>query len=237
MSGVRVMMWPSEEGSWAMTTRTELVTAEKPLRARGSIALVVTVWAICAVGLVAMVVQGYWVDLLRYGPLFLVAAWGAWMLFGAPSVRIGLSAITFDNIVRSVRIPWGSVGEVEAGLTLRVLTPRGPFSAWAAPGGTTTSPTAAFGDFQQMGATGMGNAVFQLARVGNVKQMDALLGFDRSSLSSAGDIRAAIQQAWRAFGAVNGLTDEPADVTVTWHVRRLVVLGALVVLAVLGVVI
>jgi hypothetical protein len=202
------------------------------LRTRTSFGLCVAVWAIAALGLGSMVAQGFWTSMLQYGPLFLVAAWSAWMVFGAPSVRIDDDAVTLDNVLRSVRIPWNDVAEVEAGLSLRIVTGRGAFSSWAAPGGADTAPTTGLAVEQQLA---YGNpAALQFIRSDSRQQMDTILGFDRRAISSASSVRAAIQQAWRAFGAVNGLIAEPADVTVHWHRLRLAVLAALVTIAVVA---
>jgi hypothetical protein len=202
------------------------------LRTRTNLGLCVTVWVIAAIGLVSMAAQAYWADVLHYGPLFLVAGWGAWMVFGAPAVRIAEDAVTLDNVGRSVRIPWNDITEVEAGLSLAVVTSSGKFSAWAAPGGSATAPTASFGAEQQLGFGTV--AAVQIARAADREQMDTILGFDRKSLSSASTIRTSIQQAWRAFGAVNGLIAEPDRVSVQWHRGRLAVLAVLVVLAVVA---
>lgn len=202
------------------------------LRTKSSLGLCIAIWAMAAIGLGAMVFQGFWMELLRYGALFLLAAWGVWMVFGAPAVRIDEDAVTLDNVARSVRIPWNAVADVEAGLSLAIVTAHGRYSAWAAPGGSGASPTAVLGAEQQLS---MGNtAAWQIGGAGNRQQMDSILGLDRSGLSVASGIRTAIQQAWRAFGAVSALIAEPDEVRVTWHGRQLVVLIALAVLAGIG---
>jgi hypothetical protein len=202
------------------------------LRTRTSMGLCLAVWVIAAIGLGSMVAQGYWTELLRYGTFFLVAGWGAWMLFGAPAVRIDDDAVTLDNVVRAVHIPWDQVDDVEAGLSLRIRTPSGAFSSWAAPGGSDTAPSAAFGAEEQLGVGSV--AAVQIARASDQQQMDTILGIDRSGLSSASSIRAAIEQAWRAYGAVNALIADPGVVRRRWHTTRLAVLGGLVVLAVVA---
>ena len=203
------------------------------LRTKSSLGLCVAIWIMVAIGLVSMAVQGYWTAMLHYGPLFLVAAWGVWMLFGAPAVRIDDDAVTLDNVGRSVRIPWNAVVDVEAGISLSVVTAAGRFSAWAAPGGNGAPPTAVLGAEQQLS---MGNiAAWQIAGADNRQQMDAILGIDPSGRSTASTIRTAIQQAWRSYGAVNALIAEPTGISITWHRKRLAVLGLLVVLAVVGI--
>lgn len=202
------------------------------IRSRGGIGLCVAVWAIAAIGLGAMVVEGNVDALVHLGPLFLFAAWGCWILLGAPALRIDESAVELVNIARTVRIPWSAIVDVQPGYSLTITTVRRSYHAWAAPGGT---QAASYGRLLQDEQTRLHlplpDSAADAAAVGRLTRPG-----DRD-LSPAARATALVRRGWKAAQAdASADVESTAEATVSWHSWQLVVLAVLALASILGLV-
>lgn len=70
--------------------------------------------------------------LLRGWPLIGVA-FGGWWLFWYPAVIFEDRGVTLRNPVATIRVPWSALIDVDTKYALRLVTPSGSYTAWAAP--------------------------------------------------------------------------------------------------------
>lgn len=99
--------------------------------------LTATVAALGAVVLVATL----WVDgvgaALRTAPGTLLVVGAVWALFWRPYVRVDDDGVELGNVLRTVRVPWTALREVDTRFALTLHTRSGGrerrFTAWAAP--------------------------------------------------------------------------------------------------------
>lgn len=90
-----------------------------------------TAIGLIAVGIVASVVEGG-IALLNIPPLALIGT-VAWALYWMPSVSVTQDEVTFRNVLRTVRIPWGAIESVETRRGLAIVAGGKTYRAWAAP--------------------------------------------------------------------------------------------------------
>lgn len=89
-------------------------------------------WVLAGIG-IALSVVGDGVDgLISAWPLLALAYFG-WLLFWYPSVVIAHDAVTLNNPLRSVDVPWAALIHVDTKFALTLVTVRGSHTAWAAP--------------------------------------------------------------------------------------------------------
>jgi hypothetical protein len=88
--------------------------------------------AIVVVGLVASVLTSGPQALATAAPLLTVAA-VAWWLFWYPAVVIGPMGVELRNPVFTIDVPWGGLIQVDTQYALKLVTPGGSYTAWAAP--------------------------------------------------------------------------------------------------------
>jgi hypothetical protein len=101
------------------------------LRPRGSRALGASMVAVSAAGLLSLVLGGL-DDVLQLGaPVVLFGVLG-WACFWEPYVEVADGGVTVANTLRTVRVPWPAVEDVEGRYGLRLVTAYGPVTAWAA---------------------------------------------------------------------------------------------------------
>ena len=90
--------------------------------------------AVVAVVSVALLVQAGDVDTARrFGPPFITLAYLTWLLFWWPMVELAKDALVVRNPLRTFRMPWASVDEVENRFSLIVTAAGRSVTAWAAP--------------------------------------------------------------------------------------------------------
>ncbi|MEB7503521.1 PH domain-containing protein [Arthrobacter koreensis] len=84
----------------------------------------------------AAVVSAAWTSgvggVLATAPLLLIPASAAW-LFWYPSVRVSELGVRLDNPFRTVEVPWAALIHVDTKYALKLVTPKGSYTAWAAP--------------------------------------------------------------------------------------------------------
>jgi hypothetical protein len=106
---------------------------EKTLRSRFGIVLVVVVWCVLVAILVGLVAQLKPLELLRYGPIVLLAGYLVWILMWSPSVTIAPSGVTIRNLLRTNDISWPAIQRIDTRFALTLYTAAGKIVAWSAP--------------------------------------------------------------------------------------------------------
>jgi hypothetical protein len=92
-------------------------------------------------GLAVLVAAGGFVSVVvSEGPAGLVASWplvviayAGWWLFWYPAVLVTADAVTLRNPLATVRVPWTALIDVDTKYALKLVTPSGGYTAWAAP--------------------------------------------------------------------------------------------------------
>ncbi|GAB3545123.1 hypothetical protein GCM10027404_03110 [Arthrobacter tumbae] len=101
-------------------------------RPRSSRWILAIAGVIVAVGLLASVVTSGPQALVTAAPLLAAAAL-AWWLFWFPAVVVGPGGVQLRNPVQTVDVPWAGLIHVDTKYALKLVTPNGSYSAWAAP--------------------------------------------------------------------------------------------------------
>jgi len=103
-------------------------------RPRGGVILAVLAIALCGAILISIVVTDGVAGLLLWSWPVLAFAWLAWLLYIRPSVTITDGFVEIRNPLRTHRVPWGDIVDVESRYALTVRTLDGDvIRAWAAP--------------------------------------------------------------------------------------------------------
>jgi hypothetical protein len=102
------------------------------IRSRWSQALGVAMVVLGLVGAVTTTFEGF--DSLRtYGAPMLLFAMLGWAAFWQPHVEVSDGGVRVANTWRTVEVPWPAITEIEGRYGLRLQTPYGAVTAWAAP--------------------------------------------------------------------------------------------------------
>lgn len=187
------------------------------LRSRFGQVLVVLVAAISVVATTGALLRG---DLALVGhlvPTLALVVVGAWALFWRPSIAITPADVELVNVLRTVRVTWPAIQDVETRWALTLVTASGRYTAWAAPR-----------------QSGYGAASEQSRRLYGAPSRP-----ERSQLRDlapgagvSGLAPALVLAQWRQYrdagllGAIEG-----EGVTTRWHSRTVVALLLLVLLA------
>jgi hypothetical protein len=100
-------------------------------RPRTSKTLAYIMWALAAIALVSSLASG--VAGLLGIPLALAVAFAGYWLFWFPKVMLDDGGVTLVNPVRTVSVPWAALITVDTKFALKLVTPAGSYTAWAAP--------------------------------------------------------------------------------------------------------
>lgn len=101
-------------------------------RPRSSRWILAVAGVIVAAGLVASIVTSGPHALATAAPLLAVAA-VAWWLFWFPAVVVGPAGVELRNPVLTIEVPWAGLIHVDTKYALKLVTPSGSYTAWAAP--------------------------------------------------------------------------------------------------------
>lgn len=104
---------------------------EEVFRPGTSKLLAYLLWFLAAVALAASAANGS--AGLPGIPLALAVAFAGYWLFWLPKVKIDDDGVTLVNPVRTIHVPWPALVTVDTKFALKLVTPRGSFTAWAAP--------------------------------------------------------------------------------------------------------
>jgi hypothetical protein len=185
---------------------------ETVLAPRFSRVLTVLIVAICAVAEVSLVVWGHVEVLLRATPALAFVAFGTWVLFWVPLIRLTPDDVEVVNPLRTHTVPWGAIRDITARFSLTLQTDAGQVTAWASPA---ESPWASLGRFRRdaLGRPSLG------------PEDPSRLPRDIGGLAPV-----LVQRQWEAHR--DTATGEP---TTRWHIATIVVLAALLVLTIVGI--
>lgn len=192
--------------------------SETVVRPRGGQVLTVAVAAGCCIPVVGLVSSGDLALLLRLMPVIALVAFGATALFWLPAVRIDPAAVEVRNVLRTTRVTWPAIEDVETRWSLVLVTGSRRVTAWAAPHGSAVAEARSV------------RREFRAARVG--ANPSSAAGRTPGSLAAT-----LVVQQWHRYrdggllGAVEG-----AGVTTRWHRGTITALAVLAVLTALGVV-
>lgn len=101
-------------------------------RPRSSKWILIVAGIVVGVGLLVSVVTSGAQALVASAPLLTIAGI-AWWLFWYPSIVVGPHAVELHNPVRSFEVPWAALIHVDTKYALKLVTPGGSYTAWAAP--------------------------------------------------------------------------------------------------------
>jgi hypothetical protein len=101
------------------------------VRARSSRTLGAAMGAAGVLGVVTVLVEGPDSILQFAAPSILFALIG-WAAFWEPHVTVSDGGVTVANTLRTIEVPWPAIDAVEGRYGLRLLTPYGAVTAWAA---------------------------------------------------------------------------------------------------------
>lgn len=139
----------------------------------------------------------------------------AWLVFWHPAVTVDDDGVTLVNPLRTIRVPWAALIQVQTQYALTLHTPQGRFRSWAAPGpGRHQVVTSVDGDL-----VGLPRGSF-----------DARGSVAIGDLPSApsGQVAAVIRRRW-AHLAEHGLLElgvaDDTPVRRTWNAPATVLLG------------
>jgi hypothetical protein len=102
----------------------------RPLFSR-IVAAIVVVFAIAAI--VSFAIAGDSVALVSAIAAPLLAGYTAWLVLWQPAVHISDSGVRFENVFRTIHLPWPSIQRIDTKWSLTLYTTFGRFAAWAAP--------------------------------------------------------------------------------------------------------
>ncbi|MFC5501001.1 PH domain-containing protein [Lysinimonas soli] len=175
--------------------------------------LAAVIIAICVLIEVSLLVSARWDVALRATPAVMLVGAGAFVLFWMPRVELSPADLRIVNPLRTRRISWPAIVDIETRWSLTIDTAGGRVTAWAAPAPGPAS---------------------QLGRM----RRDA---YNRVSINDRGVsrgnelARSLVVRQWEAYrdegvlGAVEG-----AGVTTSWNWPAVAVVGALTVATLTG---
>lgn len=103
-------------------------------RPRGGVILAVLAIALCLAILISLVVTDGVAGLLAWSWPVVAFGWLAWLLYIRPSVTLTDGFVEIRNPLRTHRVPWGDIIDVESRYALSITTTdRRVIRAWAAP--------------------------------------------------------------------------------------------------------
>lgn len=106
---------------------------EVVLRSRFGQGLVVLVAAIALVASAGALLRGDLRMVAHLVPALALVVVGVWALFWRPAVALTPAEVELVNVLRTVRVSWPAIQDVETRWALTLVTGKGRYTAWAAP--------------------------------------------------------------------------------------------------------
>jgi hypothetical protein len=196
----------------------------EPITFRSRFGQVLTVFvAVVAAAAVALtIVQGAVGELGRYGWVIAFIAVLTWALFWAPSVTVTDGSVSLRNVLRTVELPWPSIGAIDTKFALTLITTYGKYTAWAAPAPGRHATLGPRGDLKHLPSS--------TYVAGTVRPGDDL----RTDSGQAALIVRARWEKLRDEGHLNDARLERDRPRATWHWRTIAALVALGIATILG---
>ncbi len=180
---------------------------------------------ICAIGLIALTVDGGIGGVVRYGGWVGAVAVLVWALFVNPRIEVDDSGVVLVNVFRTITVPWPSIQDIDTKWSLTLRTSYGSFAAWAAP----APGRHATRDLTEQDLEHLPDSTFGVGR--SVRPGDTVS-------SPSGRAALAIRQRWEALRAA-GYLDNPRlefdRVPIRWHVGTIAAIAALIAAGAAGV--
>ncbi|MDN5754788.1 MAG: PH domain-containing protein [Arthrobacter sp.] len=101
-------------------------------RPRGPRFLAMALMVLAVAAAVAILWTGSWYSAPAILPV-LVVGYAAWVVFWLPRVEVNDAGVTLINPLQTLRVPWSTIILVDTKYALSLVTPKGRFTAWAAP--------------------------------------------------------------------------------------------------------
>ncbi len=115
-----------------MTNPQDTVSANV-FRPRTSIWFTGLALLLVVIGLISSIVRfGVVTGIAGSWPL-IVIAFLAWWLFWYPRIEVSSAAVTIHNPLQVIDVPWAALIDVDTRFALKLVTPSGRYTAWAAP--------------------------------------------------------------------------------------------------------
>ena len=193
-------------------------------RSRFGRGLAIAIWVLAGLALVAMLTQGGIEGLIRGATWALLPALLVWALFWRPCVIVDDGGVELINVVRTIRLPWPSITEVDTRWALTLHTAYGRYAAWAAP---------ASGWQPGRRMSEQDARAVPVEDWGSGKQVRA----SDSPYSPSGEAAMYVRRRWQALQDAGHLADPRLEFDrppVRWHWGFLAASAVLVAWAVLG---
>lgn len=87
---------------------------------------------LAAAATIAILLTGSWYSAPAILPVLLVG-YSAWVVFWLPRVEVDDAGVTLVNPLQTLKVPWSTIILVDTKYALALVTPKGRFTAWAAP--------------------------------------------------------------------------------------------------------
>lgn len=188
-------------------------------RPRGGVILAVIAIAVCAVGLISLSVTDGLPGVLQWGAPIVAFAWLAWLLYIWPCVQMTDGFVEIRNVLRTFRVPWGDIADVDSRFALTISTHDARrIRAWAAPA---PSARRALGTRREEVKNTPGD--------GELRRPSDATG------TESGDALALVQRALEKHRREGGPA-LPGGTAVHWHVWSLAVTVLLLIAAVVSLV-
>jgi hypothetical protein len=198
-----------------------IISKELTLQSRFSRVLTVIIVLICAVTEVFVIREGdAGLALRAAAPLGLVA-YGAFVLFWAPLIRLSPTSVEIVNPVQTFVVSWPAIQNIETRWGLTLDTPTKKITAWASPA------QSRYSSLSKLRRDSFGRADYGAEQVRGRR--------DNAPFSVAGLAPMLITMQWEKYrdagllGAVDG-----TGFTRRWHRNTLIATSALVVLSVVA---
>lgn len=131
LCGADYMATDNPETMGVMTSAYS-TTRDFTFRPRGPRILAMVLIVLAAAASIAILLTGSWYSAPAILPVLLVG-YSAWVVFWLPRVEVNDAGVTLVNPLQTLNVPWSTIILVDTKYALALVTPKGRFTAWAAP--------------------------------------------------------------------------------------------------------
>lgn len=131
LCGADYMATDNPETMGVMTSAYS-TTRDFTFRPRGPRILAAVLMVLAAAATIAILLTGSWYSAPAILPVLLVG-YSAWVVFWLPRVEVDDAGVTLVNPLQTLEVPWSTIILVDTKYALALVTPKGRFTAWAAP--------------------------------------------------------------------------------------------------------
>lgn len=183
-------------------------------------ALTVVVTLIAAIVTLIVTIDGGWVDGLQIAPWLALFAVTCWAAFWQPRVVVSDAGVRVVNVTRTIDVPWPALQHIETRFALTLVTAYGKFTAWAAPAPSARTAVQSVVDRPMAGRPdGRALTYADVQRLGDMPD------------TPSGDAATMVRRRWAQLVESGHLDDPQLEFSrppVTWHLRTLALVVALI---------